>query len=68
MKTKENLKDSEVLADLQSQIKQIRLVEKLGKQGSHYDTKKLFEPITKTFLNTSEKLLEETKSNTKAMD
>ena len=43
------------------------MIEKLGKQGYHYDVKELFEPITKTLTDTSQKVLEETKSNTKAI-
>ena len=41
------------------------MVEKLGKQGYHYVIK---EPITKPLTDTSQKLLEETKSNTKAFE
>ena len=44
------------------------MVEKLGKQGFHYDIKELFEPIRKTVTDTSQKLLEETKINTKAIE
>ena len=67
-KNENDLKDLEELADLQSEVKQIRLVEKLGKQGSQFDAKKLFEPITKEVKDTSQKLLEETKSTTKAIE
>ena len=68
LKTKDELKDLVELDDLQSKVKQVRLVEKLGKQGFHYDVKELFEPITKTLTDTSQKLLAETKSNTKAIE
>jgi len=43
------------------------LVEKLGKQGYHYDIKELFEPITKAVTHTNQRILEESKSNTKAI-
>ena len=45
---KGDLKVSEELTDLQSKVKEHRLEQKLSKQGSHYDTKEFFEPITKT--------------------
>ena len=44
------------MADLQSKVKQSRLVEKIGKQGFHLDTKELIEPITKTVTHTSTKI------------
>ena len=44
------------------------MVAKLGKHNFHYDTKKLFEPITKAVTDTGQKLLEETKSATKAIE
>ena len=68
IKNKKNFKNLEKLEDLQSKVKQVRLVEKLGKQSSHYDVKEVFEPITKTLTNTSQKLLEGTISNTKAIE
>ena len=42
--------------------------EKLGKQDFHYDTEDFFEPITKAVTDISEKLLEESKSTTKAVE
>ena len=68
IKNKDDLKDLEELDNLQSKVKQVRLVEKLGKQGYHYDLKELFEPITKAVTDSNQKLLEETKSNTKAIE
>ena len=38
IKNEDELKDLEELTNLQSQVKQIRLEDKLGKQGFHYDT------------------------------
>ena len=55
----DNIKDLEELDDLQSKVK---LVEKLGEQGYHYE---LFEPITKAVTGGNQKLLGETKTNTK---
>ena len=68
VKYKDDLKDLEELAGLQSKVKQVGSEEKLGKQGLHYDTKELFEPITKAVTDTSEKLLEESKSTAKASE
>ena len=65
---KDDIKDLEELADLQSKVKQNRLVEKIGKQCFHLDIKKLLEPITKTVTDTSQKIHEETKSTRKAME
>ena len=56
------------MAELQSKVRQVRLVETLRKQGFHLDTKELSEPITKAVTATSQKLLEETKSTTKAVE
>ena len=65
IKNKDDLKDLEELTKLQSQVKRIRLEDKLGKQGYNYDTKQLFEP---RLTDTSQKLLEVTKINTKAIE
>ena len=56
VKNKDDLKDLEGLDDLQSKVKQVRLVEKLGKQGYRYDIKELFEPITKSNKDASEEV------------
>ena len=45
---KEDLKDLEELDNLQSNVKQVRLVEEVGIQGYLYDIKELFEPVTDT--------------------
>ena len=44
------------------------LEEKLGKQGFHYDTKELFEPITSPVIETSEKKHEKFETTAAAMD
>ena len=66
-KKNDELKDLEELDDLQSNVKQVRLVQKLGKQGFHYDVRELLEPITKPVTASNQKLLEESKSTTKAI-
>ena len=68
LKNKDDIKDSEDLAYLQSKVKQVRVVEKLGKHCFHYDTKELFVPITKTVLDASQNIFEETKSTKKAIE
>ena len=67
-KNREDVKDLDELADLQSIVKQVRLIGMLGKQGYHYDVTELFEPITKAVTDSNHKLLEETKSTTKAIE
>ena len=49
-------------------VQQVRLVEKLGKEGYHYDMNELFEPITKTITDISQNLLGDTKSNAKVFE
>ena len=49
-------------------MKQFRIEDKLGSQGFHYDTNQLVEPITKTLTDTSQKLLDKTKINTKSKE
>ena len=44
------------------------MVEKLGKQGFHYDIIELFEPITKAVTDNNQKLLEETIFTTKTSE
>ena len=67
IKNKIDLEDLDELADLQSEIKQFRLVEKLGKQGFHHDVKELIEPITKTDTDSCQKLFEEKNSEQKQL-
>ena len=56
IKDRENLENLNELASLQDQVKVVQLQDKLGKQNFHEDMKKVFEPITKSFENTSEKI------------
>ena len=65
---KDGLKDLDEWADLQSKLKQVRLVKKVGKQCFHYDVRELFEPITKKLTDKSQKLPEEIKCNSKAIE
>ena len=53
------------MADLELKVKQVRLVENLREQGFQYDTKEIFEPISKSVSDTSEKLIKETKPSRK---
>ena len=68
----EDIKDVEEIDDLQSEVKQVRLVGKIDKQGNHYDMKELFEPVTDIMKNISEgikKTIRETSiKNNKALE
>ena len=56
IKNIEELEKLNELASLQDQVKVVRLQDKLGKQNFHEDMKKVFETVTKSLENTSEKL------------
>ena len=47
IKYKFEIENKEEIENLQSKVKQVRLVENLGQQGFSYDVKELFELITK---------------------
>ena len=56
IKDREDLEKLEELISLQNQVKVVKLQDKLGEQNFHEDIKKVFEPVTKSFNNTSENL------------
>ena len=56
IKDREDLEKIEDLVSLQNQVKVVKLQDKLGEQNFHEDMKKVFEPVTKSFENTSENL------------
>ena len=56
IKDREDLEKLNELISLQDQVKVVRLQDKLGKQNFHEDMKKVFELVTKSLENTSEKL------------
>ena len=56
IKDREDLEKLEDLVSLQNQVKVVKLQDKLGEQKFHEDMKKVFEPVTKSLENTSEKL------------
>ena len=72
IKDREDLEKLEEWVSLQSQLKAVRLQDKLGKQNFHEDMKKVFEPVTKSLEKTSEKLTkaitESSVKNNKALD
>ena len=51
---REVLENLEELISLESQVKAVRLQDKLGKQNFHEGMRKVFEPVTNTIENTSE--------------
>ena len=52
----EELSNLNNLVSLQSQVKEIRLQDKLGKENYHENIRKLYEPLNDTIKNTSENL------------
>ena len=54
IKDREDLENIEELVSLESQVKAVRLQDKLGKQNFHEDMKKVFEPVTKSLENISQ--------------
>ena len=52
----EDLQNLNELVSLQDQVKIVRLQDKLGKQNFHEDMKKVFEPMTDTIKDVSEKI------------
>ena len=54
IKDREDLKILTELVSLQNQVKAVRLQDELGKQNFHEDMKKVFEPVTESFENTSQ--------------
>ena len=47
IKDREDLENLGKLVSLDSQVKAVRLQDKIGKQNFHEDMKKVFEPVTK---------------------
>ena len=72
IKDREDLEKLEELASLQDQVKVVRLQDKLDKQNFHEDRKKVFEAVTKSLENTSEKITkaitESSKENNLALE
>ena len=68
VKNEDHLVDLEGLADLQSKLKQVRLEEKLRKQGFHSDAIELVQPITKTVADTNKELIKMTQSTATAIE
>ena len=56
IKDREDLQNLNASVSLESQVKVVRLQDKLGKQNFHEDMKKVFEPVTKSIENTSQDL------------
>ena len=56
IKDREDLENLNELVSLQSQVKAVRLQDKLGKQNFHGNMEKVFEPVKKSLKNTSENL------------
>ena len=57
IKDREDLKNLNELVSLHSQVKAVRLQDKLGKQNFHEVMKKIFEPNTKSLEKTSQDII-----------
>ena len=53
-KIRQDLDDFKELISLNEEVKAVGLQDRLGKQSFHEDMKKVFEPLTKTLVNTSQ--------------
>ena len=56
IKNREDLEKLNELVSLQNQVKTVRLQDKLGEQNFHEDMKQVYEPLTNTIKNVSEKI------------
>ena len=56
IKNREDLENLKELVSLESQLKAVRLQDKLGKQDFHEDMRKVFEPVTKSVKDVSEEV------------
>ena len=56
IKNVEDLKDLNELVTLQDQVKTVKIQDKLGEQNCHQKSEKLFEPVTKSIKDVSEKI------------
>ena len=72
IKDREDLEKSNELVSLQDQVKTVKLQDKLGEQNYHQKSEKLFEPVTKSVKDVSEKitktLTENSINNNKAIE
>ena len=66
----EDLKNLEDLAVLKNQVEEVLLKNRLGKQNFHEDMKKIFEPVSKSLVNTSQDItiVERSNNNNKALE
>ena len=55
-KNSEGLENVNKLVSLETQLKAVTLLDKLGKQNFHEDMKKVFEPVNKSIRDFSEEL------------
>ena len=56
IKDREDLEKINELVSLQDQVKTVKLQDKLGEQNYHQKSEKLFEPVTKSIKDFSEKI------------
>ena len=63
IKKTEGLKSLNELVSLESQVKAVRLQDKLGKQNVHEDMKKVLEPVTRSIKDDSEEVTKTMREN-----
>ena len=72
IKNREDLKTLNELVSLESQVKSVRLQDKIGIQNFHENLKKVSEPVTKTFKDVTEEVTKifmiTSKENNKALE
>ena len=68
IKNGDDLENLNHLVSLRSQVKALRLQDKLGKRNFEEDMKKIFEPITDTVKLTAEETIGAVKGTTKATE
>ena len=72
LKNREDLQKVKEAVSLKSQVKAVRLQDKLGKRNFHEDMKKVFEPVTTSPENTSQDIkktnMETSNNNNKALE
>ena len=63
IKNVDDLKNEEEFVSLESQVKAVKVQDKLGKQKFHENMKKVFEPVTKSIKDVSEEVMKSMTEN-----
>ena len=68
IKNIEDLQNLNESVSLESQVKAVRLQDKIGQQNFHEDMKKIFEPVTKSIEDVSEEVTKTMTENNQALE